>query len=149
MYQHSSILDLWGNLRKTGVTIALFILPKISLATLKSAGSIVGRVKEGMLLLAANPRNTPPSKAVRKYVLNTFLTTRPNCGTQKMKNNGNLSFAGYNFEYPFYSAQISLLLFIGFWYRLPATDTVLYVAKERGQIHDRSRITGHVHLGAY
>ena len=73
MYQYNSILDLWGNLRKTGVTIALFILPMISLLALKSVGSNCVRVKEGMLLLAANPRNTPPSKAVRKYVLYTFL----------------------------------------------------------------------------
>jgi len=27
------------------------------------------RVKESMLLLAANPRKTPPSKAVRKNIL--------------------------------------------------------------------------------
>ena len=53
MYQYRSILDLWGNLRKTGVTIALFILPKISLLALKSVGSNCVRVKEVMLLLAA------------------------------------------------------------------------------------------------
>jgi hypothetical protein len=86
-------------LRKSGLTLALFILPKISLLALKSAGSNCVRVKEGMLLLAANPRNTPPSKAVRKYVLNTFLMFWQNSGTQKTKKDGNSSFVGYSFEY--------------------------------------------------
>jgi len=49
-----------------------------------------------------------------------------------MKNKGNSSFAGYIFEYRFKSRQFSAHLSVGIWYRLPATVTVSYVAKEGG-----------------
>lgn len=99
------------------------------------------QVKEGMLLWAANPRKTPPSKAVRKFVLNTFLAVLQNCGTIIDENNKNSSIVDHIFEYQFYSAQTPPLLFVGFWYRLPAMVTVSYVAKQGGQIHDRTGFT--------
>ena len=38
-------------------------------AFLLELGLIVERDKEGMLLYAATPQKTPPSKAVRKYIV--------------------------------------------------------------------------------
>jgi len=42
-------------------------MPKLSLKASKSVGSKVVLVKVGMLLYAAYPQKTPPSKAVRQF----------------------------------------------------------------------------------